>query len=79
VAHHSSGLTLDGGSFSVLEEETFAAKASSIHPPRRKTPDLLRADLALMQARKTPPRSKPWSRVRISQGIMITESEIRRK
>jgi hypothetical protein len=75
---NSSGLTLDGGSFSVLEEETFAGEGI-FEPIQRGEKRLVSyaTDLALTVSSRNTNERQRVSRVRINQGTMIQESEIR--
>ena len=75
---NTTGLTLDGGSFSVLEEETFAGEGlfDPIRPDEKRLVSYA-TDLALnVNARQT---SEPQrvSRVGISHGVLTQQSEIR--
>lgn len=75
---NSSGLTLDGGSFSVLEEETFAGEG--VFEPIRKGEKRLvsyAVDLAVNASSKVESASHRVTRVRVSQGVMTHVSEVR--
>src|ERR1700691_1486113 len=75
---NSSGLTLDGGSFSVLEEETFAGEG--IFEPTRPGEKRLASyatDLALNVSSKQGSDQQRVTRVRIHRGVMTHESELR--
>ena len=77
---NSSGLTLDGGSFSVMEDETFAGEGifDPIRPDEKRLVSYA-TDLALnVSSRNTTERLRV-ARVRIDHGIMIQESEVREK
>jgi hypothetical protein len=75
---NSSGLTLDGGSFSVMEEETFAGEG--IFEPIR--PGEMRLvtyamDLALNASSRHATDAQRVTHVLVSRGVMTHESEIR--
>ena len=75
---NSSGLTLDGGSFSVLEEETFAGEG--IFDPIRHNEKRLvsyATDLALNVSSKLGSDQQRVTRVRVARGVMTHESEVR--
>jgi hypothetical protein len=75
---NSSGLTLDGGSFSVLEEETFAGEGLTdpIKPGEKRLLSYA-ADLGVRVDAKAESQSQPVTRVSIHRGIMIQTSEVR--
>ncbi len=75
---NSSGLTLDGGSFSVLEEETFAGEGI-MDPIRAGEKRLVSyaSDLALQVSSKQGSDQQRVTRVRIHRGMMTQESEMR--
>jgi len=75
---NSSGLTLDGGSFTVLEEETFAGEGL-VDPMKPGEKRLLSyaADLGVRVDAKADIVSKPTTRVIISRGVMILVSGVR--
>jgi hypothetical protein len=77
---NSSGLTLDGGSFSVLEEETFAGEGvfDPIRPGEKRLVSYA-LDLALNASSKNSNEAQRVTRVRISQGVMTHESEVRER
>jgi hypothetical protein len=77
---NSSGLTLDGGSFSVLEEETFAGEGvfDPIRPGEKRLVSYA-IDLALNASTKFGADAQRVTRVRVSRGLMTHESEIREK
>jgi len=77
---NSSGLTLDGGSFSVLEEETFAGEGivEPIRPDEKRLVSYA-TDLALNASSKNSNERERVSRVRIAQGVLSQSSEIREK
>jgi hypothetical protein len=75
---NTSGLTLDGGSFSVLEEETFAGEGllDPIRPGEKRIVSYA-LDLALNASSKNATEAQRVTRVRASEGVMIHESELR--
>ena len=75
---NSSGMTLDGGSFTVLEEETFAGEGL-VDPVKPGEKRLLSyaADLGVRVSAQSQSHSQPVTRVRISRGVMIQTSEVR--
>jgi hypothetical protein len=75
---NTSGLTLDGGSFTVLEEETFAGEGlmDPIKPGEKRLLSYA-ADLGVRVDAKAESRSEPVTRVRINRGVMIQTSEVR--
>jgi hypothetical protein len=77
---NSSGLTLDGGSFSVMEDETFAGEGifDPIRPDEKRLVSYA-TDLALNVSSRTNTERQRVSRVRINHGTMIQESEVREK
>jgi Carboxypeptidase regulatory-like domain len=77
---NSSGLTLDGGSFSVMEDETFAGEGifDPIRPDEKRLVSYA-TDLALNAGSRYNVERERVSRVRINHGSMIQESEVREK
>jgi hypothetical protein len=77
---NSSGLTLDGGSFSVLEEETFAGEGifDPIRPDEKRLVSYA-TDLALNVSSKLGSEQQKVTRVRVHRGVMTHESEVREK
>ncbi len=75
---NSSGLTLDGGSFSVLESETFAGEGvfDPIRPDERRLISYA-TDLALNVNENQASAPVRFTRVRIARGTMIHETELR--
>jgi len=75
---NSSGLTLDGGSFTVLEEETFAGEGlvDPIKPGEKRLLSYA-ADLGVRVNAQSQSHSEPVTRVRISRGVMVLTSELR--
>jgi hypothetical protein len=77
---NSSGLTLDGGSFSVLEEETFAGEGifEPIRPGEKRLVSYA-MDLALNASSRNSTEQQRVTRVRVSRGVMTHENEIRER
>lgn len=77
---NSSGLTLDGGSFSVLDEETFAGEGL-FEPIRAGEKRLVSyaTDLALTASSKMGSEAQQVTRVKINRGTMTQLSELREK
>jgi hypothetical protein len=77
---NSSGLTLDGGSFSVMEEQTFAGEGvfDPIRPGEKRLVSYA-LDLALNASSKNANEAQRVTRVHISQGVMTQESEVRER
>jgi hypothetical protein len=75
---NTSGLTLDGGSFTVLEEETFAGEGllDPIKPGEKRLLSYA-ADLGVRVDAKSESQSQPVTRVRINHGVMTQTSEVR--
>jgi hypothetical protein len=78
--NNSSGLTLDGGSFSVMEDETFGGEGifDPIRPEEKRLISYA-TDLALNVSTGQGTERERVSRVRINRGTMIQESEVREK
>jgi len=77
---NSTGLTLDGGSFSVLEEETFAGEGvfEPIRPGEKRLVSYA-TDLALNASSKNSSEQERVTRVRVIRGVMTHEREVREK
>jgi DNA repair exonuclease SbcCD ATPase subunit len=77
---NSSGLTLDGGSFSVMEDETFAGEGifDSIRPDEKRLVSYA-TDLALNASTRNNTERERVARVRINRGTLVQESEVREK
>ncbi len=78
--NNTTGLTLDGGTFSVLEENTFAGEGvfDPIRPGEKRLVSYA-TDLALnVNARQTSDQQR-ISRVAIDKGVLIQTSELRQK
>ena len=75
---NSSGLTLDGGSFSVLEDETFAGEGvfDPIRPGEKRLISYA-TDLALNASAKQASAPERVSRCVVSHGLLTFNSEIR--
>jgi hypothetical protein len=75
---NSSPLTLDGGSFSVLENEAFAGEGlSDAIKPGEKRLLSYAADLGVRVDSKTEGQPQQVTRVRIARGVMLQTSESR--
>jgi len=77
---NSSGLTLDGGSFSVMEDETFAGEGifDPIRPDEKRLVSYA-TDLALNVNTGSSVERERVARVLINRGVMVQESEVREK
>jgi hypothetical protein len=77
---NSSALTLDGGSFSVLEDETFAGEGllDPLKPGEKRLLSYA-MDLSMMVDTKQESESQRVTRVRILRGVMIHTSELRER
>jgi len=77
---NSTGLTLDGGTFSVLEEETFAGEGvfEPIRPAEKRLVSYA-ADLAVNASSRNNSEQQRVVRCRVSEGMMVHESEVREK
>ena len=75
---NTSGLTLDGGSFTVLEEETFAGEGllDPVKPGEKRLLSYA-ADLGVRVDAKAAAEAQPVTRVRIAHGVMTQTSEVR--
>jgi hypothetical protein len=75
---NTSGQVLDAGSFNVLEADTFAGEGvlETIHPDERRLLSYA-GDAAVHVKYSTDSAEKPFSRVRISKGIMQLTKEQR--
>ena len=75
---NSSGLTLDAGTFNILEGGTFAGEGliDTVHPTERRLLSYA-ADTAVHVALDVETSERPISRVRIAKGIMILTREER--
>ena len=77
---NTSGLTLDGGSFSVMEDETFAGEGvfEPIRPKERRLVSYA-IDLALNASSKNSSEAQRVTRVRILHGVMTQDAELRER
>jgi hypothetical protein len=77
---NSTGVTLDGGSFSVLEEETFAGEGvfEPIRPDEKRLISYA-TDLALNASSKLASEQQRVSSVRVIHGVMTQRSQVREK
>ena len=74
---NSSGLTLDGGSFSVLEDQTFAGEGifEPIHPAEKRLVSYA-TDLAVTPSAKQASDPQRVTRITIQNGVLTQYSEI---
>jgi len=77
---NTSGLTLDGGSFSVLEDQTFAGEGvfDPIRPGEKRIVSYA-IDLALNAKSRNAVEAQRVSRVLAVRGVMIQESQVRER
>jgi hypothetical protein len=77
---NTTGLTLDGGSFSVMEEDTFAGEGifEPIRPNEKRLVSYA-ADLALIASSKIGSESQGVTRARLANGVLIQEREVRER
>jgi hypothetical protein len=77
---NTTGLTLDGGSFNVLEDETFAGEGilDPIRPGEKRLISYA-VDLALNASSRQSAQRQRVTRVRVSKGVMVHESEVQEK
>ena len=75
---NTSGLTLDGGTFNLLDADAFAGEGvlETIHPGERRLISYA-ADPAVRVVDRMQEEEKPVSRVRISRGVLISTQELR--
>jgi hypothetical protein len=75
---NSSGLTLDSGTFNILDGETFGGEGliETVHPAERRLISYA-GDPAVRITMETESSSKPATRVRVSKGIMVLTRENR--
>ncbi len=75
---NTSGLTLDGGSFNLIDSDAFAGEGmlETIHPDERRLISYA-ADPAVHIVDRTQEEEKPVSRVRMTKGILIATQELR--
>ena len=77
---NSTGLTLDGGSFSVMEDDTFAGEGifEPIRPGEKRLASYA-TDLALNASSKNTTEQQRVTRVTVTHGMLTQRSEIREK
>ncbi len=75
---NSSGLTLDSGTFNILESDTFAGEGliETVHPAERRLISFA-ADPALLVTMEEESSQKPVSHVHIARGLMFVTREQR--
>jgi hypothetical protein len=75
---NTSGLTLDGGSFNLIDSDAFAGEGmlETVHPEERRLISYA-ADPAVRVVDRTQEEEKPVSRVRMTKGILIATQELR--
>jgi hypothetical protein len=75
---NTSGLTLDGGSFNLIDADAFAGEGmlETIHPNERRLISYA-ADPAVHIADRAKEEQKPVSRVRMTKGVLIATRELR--
>jgi hypothetical protein len=75
---NNSGLTLDGGTFNVLEEDAFAGEGilELLHPGERRLLSYA-ADTAVRVRKESPAGSRTTTRVTIQKGVMAIHQEER--
>jgi len=76
--HNTSGLTLDGGTFNVQEQDSFAGEGimDLLHPGERRLLSYA-ADRAVRVVKQDPSGSRTYTRVTVLQGILSMHSEER--
>jgi hypothetical protein len=75
---NTSGLTLDGGSFNLIDSDAFAGEGilETIHPDERRLISYA-ADPAVHIVDRAQEEEKPVSRVKMTKGILIATQEMR--
>jgi hypothetical protein len=75
--HNTTGVTLDGGSFNVLEQDTFAGEGifDNIRPNERRLVSYA-VDLAVHASSRNSADRQRVTRVRVNKGVLIQESEM---
>ena len=75
---NTSGLTLDGGSFNLIDSDAFAGEGmlETVHPEERRLISYA-ADPAVRIVDRTQEEERPVSRVRVTKGILIATQELR--
>ena len=76
--NNTTGVTLDGGSFNVLEQDTFAGEGifDNIRPNERRLVSYA-VDLGLNASSRGSVEGQRVTRVRVNKGVLIQESELR--
>jgi hypothetical protein len=76
--HNTSGLTLDGGTFNVLEEDAFAGEGilELLHPGKRRLLSYA-ADKAVRVGKESPAGSRTTTRLTILKGVIAVRQEER--
>ena len=74
---NTTGVTLDGGSFNVLEQNTFAGEGifDNIRPNERRLVSYA-ADLAINASSRRSTERQRVTRVRVNKGVLIQDSEM---
>jgi len=77
---NTTGLTLDGGSFSVMEEKTFAGEGifEPIRPQEKRLVSYA-TDLALIASSKIGSEQQRVTRARVKDGVLTQEHEVRER
>ena len=75
---NTSGLTLDGGSFNLIDSDAFAGEGmlETVHPDERRLISYA-ADPAVRIVDRAQDEQKPVSRVRMTKGVLIATQELR--
>jgi hypothetical protein len=74
---NTTGVTLDGGSFNVLEQDTFAGEGilDNLRPNERRLVSYA-VDLAINASSRNSAERQRVTRVRVNKGVLIQESEM---
>jgi hypothetical protein len=75
--NNTTGVTLDGGSFNVLEQDTFAGEGifDNIRPNERRLVSYA-VDLAINASSRNSVERQRVTRIRVNKGVLIQESEM---
>jgi hypothetical protein len=75
--NNTTGVTLDGGSFNVLEQDTFAGEGlfDNIRPSERRLVSYA-VDLAINASSRNSVERQRVTRVRVNKGVLIQQSEM---
>jgi hypothetical protein len=75
--NNTTGVTLDGGSFNVLEQDTFAGEGifDNIRPNERRLVSYA-VDLAIHASSRNSAERQRVTRVRVNKGVLIQESDM---